>query len=101
MADTSSGKVDEIITQLLAVKSCRPGKIVALPEDDIKLLCNKSRHVFLQQPALLEIEAPVKICGDTHGQYFDLLRLFEYGGFPPQTNYLFLGYVSRISTSYI
>ena len=78
------------------MKGTRPGKEVALKEDQIRQLCFKARAVLTNQPILLELEAPIKIVGDIHGQYYDLLRLFEYGGFPPEANYLFLGdYVDR------
>lgn len=56
----------------------------------------KFKDIISIQPVFLELEAPLAIVGDIHGQYYDLLRLFDYGGFPPKTNYLFLGdYVDR------
>lgn len=96
--DRNSGEldVDGIIDKLLEVRGARPGKQVFLGEDEVTQLCVKVRDIFMRQPILLELEAPIKVCGDTHGQYSDLLRLFEYGGFPPEANYLFLGdYVDR------
>ena len=67
-----------------------------LTQEEIKFLCTKSLDIFMEEPVLLEVSAPVNICGDTHGQFNDLLRLFEFGGRPPETNYLFLGdYVDR------
>ena len=88
--------VDSIIDKLLSVRGKRPGHQVNLEEREIYFLCEKSQKIFLEQPVLLELEAPLKVCGDVHGQYYDLLRLFEYGQFPPDANYLFLGdYVDR------
>merc|ERR1712066_1140151 len=84
--------IDNIIQRLLEVRGSRPGKTVQMTEAEVRGLCLKSRELFLQQPILLELEAPLKICGDIHGQYTDLLRLFEYGGFPPEANCLFLAY---------
>eukprot|EP00052_Salpingoeca_macrocollata_P025670 m.233945 g.233945 ORF g.233945 m.233945 type:complete len:318 (-) comp22464_c2_seq1:47-1000(-) len=96
MAAPAKFDVDKIIARLLEVRGSRPGKIVNLAENEIRELCVQSRDIFKSQPILLELEAPLKICGDTHGQYYDLLRMFEYGGFPPEANYLFLGdYVDR------
>ncbi|XP_056850649.1 serine/threonine-protein phosphatase PP1 isozyme 6 isoform X1 [Raphanus sativus] len=88
--------VDDIIKRLLETNNGRTVKQAKLLDVEIRQLCSASKDVFLSQPNLLELEAPIKICGDVHGQFPDLLRLFEYGGYPPAANYLFLGdYVDR------
>jgi len=93
---SSDFDIDGILEKLLEVKNVRPGRQVNLTEAEVRFLCTRSRDIFMSQPILLELEAPLKICGDVHGQYYDLLRLFEYGGYPPDANYLFLGdYVDR------
>ncbi len=117
----SDATLDDIIDRLLEAKNGRPGKPVQLAENEVRQLCLTAKDLFMSQANLLELEAPIKICGkrlseqrrgtarawhtfdpttplagDIHGQYSDLLRLFEYGGFPPEANYLFLGdYVDR------
>lgn len=72
---------------------------IDLKEVEMQELCHRTRELVLEQPMMLELEAPLKIVGDIHGQYFDLLRIFEFAGFPSpsaNTNYLFLGdYVDR------
>lgn len=54
--------VDDIINRLLEVRR-RPGKQVQLSESVIRKLCLKSKEIFMEQPNLLELEAPIKICG--------------------------------------
>ena len=88
--------VNEIIEKLLKAKSYKPNKEVPLLESEIRWLIIKVKQIFMEQPVFIELDSPINICGDTHGQFYDLLRLFDYGGEPPKENYLFLGdYVDR------
>ncbi|WBW72828.1 serine/threonine protein phosphatase Pzh1 [Schizosaccharomyces osmophilus] len=89
--------VDEMIQRLIhAGYSRKSSKSVCLKNAEIVSICMAVREIFLSQPTFLELMPPVKIVGDVHGQYSDLIRLFEMCGFPPSSNYLFLGdYVDR------
>ncbi|XP_052211550.1 serine/threonine-protein phosphatase BSL1 isoform X1 [Diospyros lotus] len=65
-------------------------------------LCYTAEQIFMQEPTVLQLKAPVKVFGDLHGQYGDLMRLFDEYGFPSTAgdityiDYLFLGdYVDR------
>lgn len=77
-------------------------KQVQLPEGTIRLLCQVSREVFMQEGVLLELGAPMNIFGDIHGQYDDLLRHFDNLGYPPDIACLFMGdYVDRYGLNII
>ena len=96
LKDPNMAPVVAVTQRLLNLRGSPPGTHASISEHEIKMLCNAARPILLQQPMLVELEAPMKICGDVHGQFSDLLRLLEYGGFPPEANYLFLGdYVDR------
>lgn len=65
--------LDDIINRLLEFRQARTVRQVQLSEAEIRQLCNVSREIFLQQPNLLELEAPIKICGNF---FFCILCLF-------------------------
>ncbi|KAL6950052.1 hypothetical protein ACO0QE_000722 [Hanseniaspora vineae] len=89
--------VDITIQKLLdAGYSGKRTKNLVLKNSEIQQICSIARDIFLEQPPLLELSPPVKIVGDVHGQFQDLIRMFDKCGFPPSANYLFLGdYVDR------
>ena len=88
--------VETIIQKLLAVRGNKPGKQVDLTEEEIKFLIDGSLQIIKNQKMLVELEAPLHVCGDIHGQYYDLLRIFDNCGYPGDYSYLFLGdYVDR------
>ncbi|KAJ3163547.1 serine/threonine protein phosphatase Pzh1 [Geranomyces michiganensis] len=88
--------LDDIIARLLDVRNHKLSKHLCLKNSEVMSICFAARQVVLTQPTLLDLLPPVYIVGDIHGQYDDLLRIFDLCGHPPQTNYLFLGdYVDR------
>jgi serine/threonine-protein phosphatase PP1 catalytic subunit len=88
--------LDKILEKLLAIRPEKPGTSAGLTKEEVYYLCSTARPIFLSQPCLLELKPPITICGDVHGQFHDLLRIFEIAKYPPETNFLFLGdYVDR------
>ncbi|KAK6100927.1 Serine/threonine-protein phosphatase PP1 isozyme 1 [Brugia pahangi] len=62
----------------------------------IERMIARSKEILQKECTLLEIAVPVNICGDIHGQFVDLLRIFEQCGRPPYERYLFMGdYIDR------
>ena len=60
-------------------------------EQEIKSLCDKASEILNTLDNVAELECPITVCGDIHGQFDDLLEIFDVGGEVPETNYIFLG----------
>jgi serine/threonine-protein phosphatase 4 catalytic subunit len=76
----------ELDRQISSLKQCSQ-----LTESEVKQLCQKAKEILAVEANVQVISAPVTICGDIHGQFYDLLELFIVGGDCPLTNYLFMG----------
>ncbi|CAI2374882.1 unnamed protein product [Moneuplotes crassus] len=78
--------------------SCKPDEWLetikggkCLPEKDLRVLCEKVKEILIEENNVQPVSAPVTICGDIHGQFYDLLELFSKGGDIPDTSYIFMG----------
>lgn len=78
-----SDKADEWLAML------KEGK--CLPEKDLRILWEKIKEILIEENNVQPVKAPVTICGDIHGQFYDLLELFSKGGDIPDTTYIFMG----------
>lgn len=83
--------VDKLDEWVALVKQCK-----YLPEQDLKRLCEHVKEYLLEESNVQPVNSPVTICGDIHGQFYDLMELFRVGGEMPDMSYVFMGdYVDR------
>ena len=69
---------------------------VKLSEREVISVIDKVYPIIEKEESMIELEPPLYICGDIHGQFYDLLRVFEILKYPPESKFLFLGdYVDR------
>ncbi|KZS89103.1 Metallo-dependent phosphatase [Sistotremastrum niveocremeum HHB9708] len=67
-----------------------------LHEDQALYIIEQATRVLGLEPNLLKVRGSTTVCGDIHGQYYDLMKLFDVGGAIGENQYLFLGdYVDR------
>ena len=70
------------------IESLRKGQI--LDELDLKHVCELVKQALIEESNVQPVRSPVTVCGDIHGQFYDLLELFRTGGEIPHTNYIFM-----------
>lgn len=92
--------IEQVYNTLIQSPSLHANENVVLKVQDLKLICQIATQVLKKDTMLIQVEAPVCVVGDLHGQFNDLLQYIAKGGNPTDTKYLFLGdYVDRGSHS--
>jgi len=62
-----------------------------LEETELKQLCDMVKEILMEESNVQPVNSPVTVCGDIHGQFYDLVELFRKGGEMPKTSYVFMG----------
>ncbi|KAL5993368.1 hypothetical protein ACLOJK_014292 [Asimina triloba] len=62
-----------------------------LMDNELQLLCEYVKDILIEESNVQPVNSPVTVCGDIHGQFHDLMKLFQTGGHVPETNYIFMG----------
>ncbi|XP_030330288.1 serine/threonine-protein phosphatase 4 catalytic subunit isoform X2 [Strigops habroptila] len=80
------GELSDLDRQIEQLRRCE-----LIKESEVKALCAKAREILVEESNVQRVDSPVTVCGDIHGQFYDLKELFRVGGDVPETNYLFMG----------
>ena len=83
--------VDAVIKKILDLRGKNPEVPAGITADELRQITAQVIEVFKKESSLLEVSAPIRVCGDIRGQIQDLIRIFDKTGYPPETQYLFLG----------
>ncbi|OWK11512.1 hypothetical protein Celaphus_00007073 [Cervus elaphus hippelaphus] len=79
-------EISDLDRQIEQLRRCE-----LIKESEVKALCAKAREILVEESNVQRVDSPVTVCGDIHGQFYDLKELFRVGGDVPETNYLFMG----------
>jgi diadenosine tetraphosphatase ApaH/serine/threonine PP2A family protein phosphatase len=82
-------------TLMMILSECFPCLSVMRPappqESDVEALCTKAKEILMEEENVHHVPIPATVVGDIHGQFYDLLELFDVGGQVPSVNYVFMG----------